>query len=98
MACELLGRKGLQEKMASGDALTKSDIIVSATGVEGLITGSLIGKGSALVDVGEPRPDVDINSVIKANKASFITPVPGGVGPLTIVSLLQNAVVLANHA
>ncbi len=92
---ELLGRKGLQEKIASGTGLEKSNIIVSATGVEGLITGQMIGEGSALIDVGEPRPDVDINSVISVGKASFLTPVPGGVGPLTIVCLLQNAVALA---
>lgn len=93
--CELLGRAELQEKIDAGVGLTEADIIVSATGVSGLITAELIGEGSAIIDVGEPQPDVDLESVISSKKASFITPVPGGVGPLTIVCLLQNAVFLA---
>lgn len=96
--CELLGRKELAAKLASGEALTNSDIIVSATGVKGLITPEMIGEGSALIDVGEPRPDVDFEAVFSSGKPAFITPVPGGVGPLTIVCLLQNAIRLANRA
>lgn len=96
--CKLLGRKELSAKMASGEALKKSDIIVSATGVKGLITADMIGQGTALIDVGEPRADVDFDSVFSSGKPAFITPVPGGVGPLTIVCLLQNAVSLANRA
>ncbi|PIR63977.1 MAG: hypothetical protein CO156_01265 [Candidatus Pacebacteria bacterium CG_4_9_14_3_um_filter_40_12] len=95
--CELLGRTELQEKIEAGAGLTQSDIIVSATGVSGLITEKLLGEGTALIDVGEPQPDVDLESVISSGKVSFITPVPGGVGPLTIVSLLQNAVFLVKH-
>jgi len=53
----------------------------------------LLKAGVALIDVGEPKGDVDFQSV--ADKASFITPVPGGVGPMTVISLMENCVTLA---
>jgi methylenetetrahydrofolate dehydrogenase (NADP+)/methenyltetrahydrofolate cyclohydrolase len=65
-----------------------ADILISATGVPGLIREEMVKKGVAVIDVGSPRGDVDFEKVVK--KASFITPVPGGVGPLTVVSLLEN--------
>ena len=97
MECSLLGRAELQEKIHAGVGLTGADIVVSATGVSGLITAELIGEGTALIDVGEPQPDVDLTTVLTSGKVSFITPVPGGVGPLTIACLLQNAVQLAQQ-
>jgi methylenetetrahydrofolate dehydrogenase (NADP+)/methenyltetrahydrofolate cyclohydrolase len=66
----------------------KADILVSATGKPGLITREMVKLGAVVIDVGEPKGDVEFSSV-KA-KASFITPVPGGVGPVTVVSLLEN--------
>jgi len=66
---------------------------VSATGIKGLITGDILSKNSVVIDVGEPTPDVDFKSV--ASKAAFVTPVPGGVGPMTVVSLLENCADLA---
>ncbi|OGV93734.1 hypothetical protein A3B57_00245 [Microgenomates group bacterium RIFCSPLOWO2_01_FULL_47_10] len=70
------------------DRLPQSEIIISATGQAGLITGDMVNEGITVIDVGEPRGDVDFASVLP--KASFITPVPGGVGPVTVVSLLEN--------
>ena len=58
----------------------------------GLITPALIDEGAAVIDVGEPRGDV-VFAV--REKASFVTPVPGGVGPMTVVSLMANCVQLA---
>lgn len=76
-------------------AITKnSDIIISATGVKGLIKEDMVGDNTVIIDVGITREngklygDVDFDSVSK--KASLITPVPGGVGPMTIASLAQN--------
>ncbi len=66
----------------------KADVVVSATGTPGLITAKHIAKGAAVIDVGSPKGDVRFREV--KSKASFITPVPGGVGPVTIVSLLEN--------
>ena len=93
VAVELLRKVDLEGRMKNGQMLLDADVIVSATGVEKLITGEMIKEGAVVIDVGEPRPDVDFESV--ATKACFITPVPGGVGPMTVVSLLANAVRLA---
>ena len=79
----------------------KADIVISALGVPGFLKGNMVKNGVIVVDVGitrvkdSSRPkgyiikgDVDFDSVSK--KASYITPVPGGVGPMTIASLLLN--------
>lgn len=74
----------------------QADILVSATGLNKLVTGNMVKKGVVVVDVGinyedgHIAGDVDFNSVSK--KASLITPVPGGVGPMTIAMLLKNII------
>lgn len=81
-----------------------ADIIIVAAGSPNLVTASMVKPGATVIDVGINRVervneltgdrtyklvgDVDFDNVSK--KAAFITPVPGGVGPMTIVSLLQN--------
>ena len=78
-----------------------ADIIIVAAGCPGLLTADMVREGTTVIDVGITRVedpnspkgyylsgDVDFASV--APKCAFITPVPGGVGPMTIVSLLQN--------
>lgn len=70
--------------------LKEADVVVSATGKPGLITGEMIKDGAVVIDVGAPRGDVEFESV--RDKCRFITPVPGGVGPVTVVSLLENLV------
>lgn len=89
---KLMGSHELQQLREIGVGLMEFPIIVTATGRPGLITGQLIADHAILIDVGEPQPDVDYVSI--KNKAAFLTPVPGGVGPMTIVSLLENAVEL----
>ncbi len=73
------------------------DIIIAAAGRPGMITGEMIKEGAVVIDVGINRlesgklaGDVDFESASK--KASWITPVPGGVGPMTIAMLLYNTV------
>ena len=73
----------------------KAEIIVSATGHPHLITADMVNKGAIIVDVGISKHengklmgDVDFDNV--KNKASYITPVPGGVGPMTIACLMEN--------
>lgn len=74
-------------------ALTReAKIVVSATGQPNLVTTDMVAPGAVVIDVGAPRGDVDYEAV--ASKVSFITPVPGGVGPVTVVSLLENFVSL----
>lgn len=69
----------------------RSDVIVSAVGVPNLISGDMVKQGAVVIDVGDyVTGDVDFNAV--REKASALSPVPGGVGPITGVSLLQNTV------
>src|SRR5258706_3820203 len=70
--------------------LHEVDIIVSATGEKELIKGEMLKEGVIAIDVGAPSGDFAFKSVAKV--ASFITPVPGGVGPVTIVCLLENLI------
>ena len=79
----------------------RADIIVAAIGKADFITGDMVKEGAVVIDVGINRVDDatrkrgyrlvgDVNFESVSPKASFITPVPGGVGPMTIVSLMQN--------
>jgi methylenetetrahydrofolate dehydrogenase (NADP+)/methenyltetrahydrofolate cyclohydrolase len=80
-----------------------ADILVVAAGVPGLIVPQMVKRGAVVIDVGINRlpdggivGDVDFAGV--AAKAAAITPVPGGVGPLTVTMLLENTVVSAERA
>lgn len=66
-----------------------ADILISSTGKHDLIKKNMIKKGAIVIDVGAPKGDVD--KEVK-EKTSFISKVPGGMGPVTIVSLLENVV------
>lgn len=75
----------------------RADIVVAAVGVPELITGDMIKEGSVVIDVGMNRlPDKklvgDVAFDSAAEKAAAITPVPGGVGPMTIAMLMKNTV------
>ena len=83
------------------DICRRADILVAAIGKQGFVTADMVKPGAVVIDVGIHRiddpnspkgykilGDVDYDEVYKV--ASKITPVPGGVGPMTIVSLLQN--------
>src|SRR5690606_38714000 len=78
-----------------------ADIIIAAIGKPGFITADMVKEGAVVIDVGITRVedpskargyaikgDVDFENV--APKCSFITPVPGGVGPMTIAALMKN--------
>ena len=79
----------------------EADIIIAAIGRPGFVTADMVKEGAVIIDVGTTRVpdatrksgfrlsgDVDFDNV--AEKCSFITPVPGGVGPMTICSLMNN--------
>lgn len=68
----------------------QADILISSTGQPKLITADFVKQGAVVIDVGYPKADVDFDRV--KTKASAITPVPGGVGPMTIASLFSNLV------
>jgi methylenetetrahydrofolate dehydrogenase (NADP+)/methenyltetrahydrofolate cyclohydrolase len=85
----------------------QADILIAAIGQPGFVKGDMVKNGAVVIDVGIHRipdesekgyfitGDVDFESV--APKCSFITPVPGGVGPMTIISLLLNTFKAYNH-
>lgn len=81
------------------EILKLADVIISATGKEEFIKGDMVKEGAVIIDVGITRNkngkltgDIDFESVNK--KVSYITPVPGGVGPMTIASLMENTLEL----
>ena len=85
-----------------------ADIIIAALGQPHFVKADMVKEGAVIIDVGTTRVpdatrkqgfrlcgDVDFENV--APKCSFITPVPGGVGPMTIVSLMKNTLLAATH-
>ena len=86
-----------------------ADIIIAALGSPGFVTEDMVKEGAVIIDVGTTRVpstltksgwklkgDVDFENV--APKCSFITPVPGGVGPMTLVSLMRNTLLAAQKS
>ncbi|NOY96502.1 MAG: bifunctional 5,10-methylene-tetrahydrofolate dehydrogenase/5,10-methylene-tetrahydrofolate cyclohydrolase, partial [Chlorobi bacterium] len=85
---------------------SNADILVAALGSPGFVKGDMVKEGAVVIDVGTTRVKSDLTkSGFKlkgdvvfeevADKCSFITPVPGGVGPMTRVSLLHNTLLAA---
>ncbi len=80
-----------------------ADLIVVAVGKPGFIPGEWIKDGAIVIDVGINRLDNgklvgDVDFDIAKEKASFITPVPGGVGPMTVASLIENTLLACEQA
>lgn len=83
-----------------GEITRKADILVCAVGRAKMVTGEMVKPGACVIDVGMNRlengkvvGDVDFESVDEV--AGYLTPVPGGVGPMTIAMLMQNAILAA---
>lgn len=87
----------------------QADIIIAALGVPEFLTGDMVKEGAVVIDVGTTRVPSDktrsgykltgdVNFQEVAPKCSYITPVPGGVGPMTIVSLLKNTLLAGKKA
>jgi methylenetetrahydrofolate dehydrogenase (NADP+)/methenyltetrahydrofolate cyclohydrolase len=87
----------------------EADIIIAALGVPGFLKGDMVKTGAVVIDVGTTRVpsdktksgfklkgDVEFDEV--APKCSYITPVPGGVGPMTIISLMKNTLLAGKKA
>lgn len=90
------------------DICREADIIVAALGSPGFVTADMVKPGAVIIDVGTTRvPDSsrksgfrlcgDVDFANVAELCSWITPVPGGVGPMTIVSLMKNTLLAARH-
>jgi methylenetetrahydrofolate dehydrogenase (NADP+) / methenyltetrahydrofolate cyclohydrolase len=82
------------------DETRGADVLVVAIGRPGLVTPDMVMEGAAVVDVGITRTDAGlVGDVVPevAGRAAFLTPVPGGVGPMTIAVLLRNTVRAARY-
>ena len=84
--------KNVQQK------ISQADIVVSAVGVPNFVKGEWIKDGAILIDIGITRLDNnkivgDVEFDIAKEKAAFITPVPGGVGPMTVATLMENTLI-----
>lgn len=82
--------------------VSEADIVIAAVGKPGLVKGEWIKPGATVIDVGINRMEDgklrgDIEFEAAAERAAYITPVPGGVGPMTIATLLQNTLYAANE-
>jgi methylenetetrahydrofolate dehydrogenase (NADP+) / methenyltetrahydrofolate cyclohydrolase len=77
-----------------------ADLLVAAVGVPGVITADMVKQGATVIDVGITRTEAGLVGDVEADVAevaAFLTPVPGGVGPMTIAALLGNAVRAARY-
>ncbi|MGQ4615849.1 bifunctional methylenetetrahydrofolate dehydrogenase/methenyltetrahydrofolate cyclohydrolase FolD [Nocardia sp. R7R-8] len=81
---------------------SQADILVAAAGVPGLIGAEHVKRGAAVIDVGIHRTETGLTGDVRfgdvAERAGWITPVPGGVGPMTIAALLSNTITAAELA
>ena len=91
------------------DILKESDIIIAALGSPSFIKAEMVKEGAVVIDVGTTRVEDpgkksgwrlagDVDFVNVAPRCSYITPVPGGVGPMTRVSLLRNTLIAAKRS
>ena len=86
-----------------GGEVGRAEVVVAATGQAGLVRGAWIRPGAVVIDVGINRgPDGklcgDVEFAVARGRASWISPVPGGVGPMTVAMLLSNTVTAAERA
>ena len=104
--CVVLGRSNIVGKPMAQLMLQNADIIIAAIGRPDFVTADMVKDGAVIIDVGTTRvPDANsktgfrLNGDVKfdevAPKCEYITPVPGGVGPMTICSLMKNTLAAA---
>ena len=77
-----------------------ADVLVVAVGVAGVVSADMVKQGAAVIDVGQNRTEAGLVGDVDpsaADVAGYITPVPGGVGPMTVAMLLRNTVQAARY-
>jgi methylenetetrahydrofolate dehydrogenase (NADP+)/methenyltetrahydrofolate cyclohydrolase len=90
-----------RETKNPAELIANADIVISAMGAGKYVKGDMIQNGAILIDAGTSESnggivgDVDLDSV--SSKASFVSPTPGGVGPVTVSMLLDNVVAVAEN-
>ncbi|MEU1275657.1 bifunctional methylenetetrahydrofolate dehydrogenase/methenyltetrahydrofolate cyclohydrolase FolD [Streptomyces sp. NPDC005799] len=107
-AAELLLRRGATVTIAHSrtraleEVTRRADVLVAAAGLPGLITAEHVRPGAAVIDVGIHRTENGLTGDVRfaevCRTAGWITPVPGGVGPMTIAMLLANTIAAAESA
>ena len=100
-AADKVGIEALDVDLPAGTS--EADILVVAVGRAGMIPGEWVKPGAVVIDVGINRLEDgrlvgDVGFAEAATRASWITPVPGGVGPMTVATLMQNTLEAAELA
>jgi methylenetetrahydrofolate dehydrogenase (NADP+) / methenyltetrahydrofolate cyclohydrolase len=78
----------------------RADVLIAAAGSPGLVRADMVKEGASVIDVGQSKTDAGLKGDVEpeaADRAGLITPVPGGVGPLTIAMLLRNTLRAARY-
>jgi len=97
LATFVVDSKTTEEEKAK--VLQEADVIISATGQGKMLTGNMVKRGAVLIDAGTSESnagivgDIDLESI--SDVAGYVSPVPGGVGPVTVAILLQNVLKVA---
>ena len=86
----IVHRFGRKELADQPEMLKRADLLISATGQEGLVTDDMLKQDVIVIDAGSPKAEVNTTGLFEV--ASFLSPVPGGVGPMTRVCLLENLI------
>jgi methylenetetrahydrofolate dehydrogenase (NADP+)/methenyltetrahydrofolate cyclohydrolase len=85
-----------------GEVCRRADVLVAAVGRAGMVPGDWVKPGATVIDVGINRTDAgvvgDVDFESAVGRAGLITPVPGGVGPMTVAMLLRNTLLAARAA
>jgi methylenetetrahydrofolate dehydrogenase (NADP+)/methenyltetrahydrofolate cyclohydrolase len=79
---------------------SRADVLVAAAGTAGLVRADMVKEGAAVIDVGQNKTEAGLVGDVEpeaAERAGLVTPVPGGVGPMTIAMLLRNTVRAARY-
>ncbi|MBO4253143.1 bifunctional methylenetetrahydrofolate dehydrogenase/methenyltetrahydrofolate cyclohydrolase FolD [Streptomyces griseorubiginosus] len=107
-AAELLLRRGATVTIAHSrtralaEVTRRAEVLIAAAGIPGLVTAEHVRPGAAVIDVGIHRTDSGLTGDVRfaevSRTAGWITPVPGGVGPMTIAMLLANTITAAENA
>ncbi len=80
--------------------VARADVLVAAVGIPGIVRPEMVKRGACVIDVGITRTETGLRGDVApeaAERAEFITPVPGGVGPMTVAMLLRNTVRAAKY-
>ena len=89
------------------ETVAEADIVIAALGIPGFVKANMVKEGATVIDVGITRVEADnargwkvvgdVDYAEVAPKCAYITPVPGGVGPMTIISLMKNTLIAAKR-